>query len=256
MFVRRFKLYKPSELDQLGEALCSSLQTFSADWLTIQSICATPTNVDDPVNEEDGDDVYSDTYWRVISESLAIARNSESGFARMLLPADESPGSVAEELRERVLLTYLGSLSAALDPAGSEEQEAAPIDCKRSLYKGSGAFLVRLRINGLSVEILMGPRIAVNILGSPTISGPRPQLPTLREAMTDQCVSLRAELGSTTLTIGDIKQLAAGDVVALDRSFAQKMILRASSGKVLAHADLGALQGKKALRILAPSSNK
>ena len=256
MFVRRFRLYKPNELEQVSEALCSTLQTFSRDWLTIKSISASSRNVDYAIDGEDEGDFYSDTCWRVISGSLAIARNSESGFARMLLPDDESPGRTAEELRGKVLLDYLGSLSGALDPVESEDQEAGLIDCKRSLYRGSGAFLVRLVINGLAVECLMGPRVAANILGSPTISRTRAKLPTLREAMTKQRIALRAELGSTTLTIGDIKQLAAGDVVALDRSFAQKMILRAPSGKVLAHADLGALQGKKALRILAPSSNK
>ena len=74
--------------------------------------------------------------------------------------------------------------------------------------------------------------------------------------MSGQRVSLRAELGATTLTIGDIKQLAKGDVVALDSNLSQKMTLRTSSGLALAHGDLGAAAGKKALKILPPSTTQ
>ena len=254
MSVCRFKLYNPDEMNTLSGAVCQIVQACSEGWMTVDAIDASIRNVD---GSNTGDEHYADEgHWHMVSECLAVERNGSERLGEMLLPHDESLDTAAAALRGQVLQEYLSALSLALDTKCLAAAGNTAIKLKRRLYRGSGWFLVALTVNGVDFECLMAPQIAASVLDPPVHNHRKLPLPSLRDVMSGQRVSLRAELGATTLTIGDIKQLAKGDVVALDSNLSQKMTLRTASGLALARGDLGASAGKKALKILPPSTTQ
>lgn len=254
MPVAPFKLYTPGEVSKLADAMRQTVASCSEDWMTVDSVGARIRNVEG--NTAGNAQCRDEAHWYMVTESLAVERSGSAGLQKLLLPHDESVSMQATDFRAQVLQKYLSALSAALDSESLERAEGTATSLERRFYRGSGWFLATLSVNGIDFECLVAPRVATAVLGPSEPIRRKAPLPGLRAVMSSQRVTLRAELGATTLTIGDIKQLAKGDVVALDSNLSQKMTLRTSSGLGLARGDLGASAGKKALKILPPSTTQ
>ena len=117
----------------------------------------------------------------------------------------------------------------------------------RKLRRGSGWCVANLTRGETVLSLLVSPALVNN-----WVSRPKPStqggLPRVRALLADQSVTVQANLGSTTLTIGDIRQLAVGDVVRLDASVDAPVQLIAS-GQRVAEGLLGSFEGSKAISL-------
>lgn len=117
----------------------------------------------------------------------------------------------------------------------------------RKLRRGSGWCVANLTRGEAVLSLLISPALVNN-----WVSRPKPStqggLPRVRALLADQSVTVQANLGSTTLTIGDIRQLTVGDVVRLDASVDAPVQLVAS-GQRVAEGLLGSFEGSKAISL-------
>jgi flagellar motor switch protein FliM len=98
-------------------------------------------------------------------------------------------------------------------------------------------------------QALLGKSLASTPNSAPARSSSRRgELPRARAALAAQRVSLRADLGTTVLTVGQVNDLAVGDVVMLDQRFDARVRL-GTAGRQLAQGQLGVSGGHRALRI-------
>ena len=252
MVVRRYRLYKAQELKQLERTLIRKVGELSIGWFDVESVICEANNVGE-LSDADPDSDF-ELNWHSASGWLAVAREPLPRLAALVLPAEEPLAPEAALLRDEVVLDYLSALAEALKPDSQTNENEHNNKPERHFLPGCGWFVARVNVNGIALTCLIGPSVAQHILGTPKIPSRTEKLATLRNVMKDQQIVLRAELGATTLSIGEIKQLRVGDVVALDGDLDQKMKLTTPSGQILASADLGVSEGKKALRILAPYS--
>ena len=112
---------------------------------------------------------------------------------------------------------------------------------------GSGWGILAIEYRGLGVEYLVGPRL-VNTIVAPRLTRKLGDLKPAKQAIVNEVGQLRAELGSTMLTIGQFENLAVGDVVRLDQSIDTRVRLVTASGVEVASGHLGTADGYMAVQ--------
>lgn len=115
--------------------------------------------------------------------------------------------------------------------------------------RGSGWSLHRIEVDELIFHILLPPELALDWTGRPiaSLSPVVSRLVPLREAIRPAQLTLSAELGKVSIRLEDLRQLAVGDVLTLDRRLTDSLQVVTQSGEYVLDARLGCLSGSKAL---------
>jgi flagellar motor switch/type III secretory pathway protein FliN len=124
---------------------------------------------------------------------------------------------------------------------------------------GSGLFQTEPTSGALWVDAELGPlRLLLGLGGDvvetlaenrPKPSCERVSLDRREEGMAHGRVVLETLVGSAELTVGELSQLAVGDVIRLDSLPISPLALRTPSGTTVAHGHLGLKDGRKALQL-------
>ena len=125
----------------------------------------------------------------------------------------------------------------------------ATADVELAHKRGSGWSLHRIEVDELSFHVLLPPEVALDWMGRPaaSISHIVSRLVPLREAIRPAQLTLSAELGKVSIRLEDLRQLAVGDVLTLDRRLTDSLQVVTQSGEYVLDARLGCLSGSKAL---------
>ncbi len=175
------------------------------------------------------------------------------GAGQGALLAGEAGASLAGRLERGVAEQALHSLhqklsgsTVALSARGSLAPGSSP-QMRRIFRRGSGWVVLEIVREGCALPLLLGPELLAPML---PVRGPqrRGELPRARSALAAQRITLRADLGATTLTVGQVNDLAVGDVVTLDQRFDAPVRI-GTRERQLAQGQLGVSGGRRAVRL-------
>lgn len=186
---------------------------------------------------------------------------AEAGFGAVVNRFDAS-GTGPSQLMNGVIDAALVDLAARfVQMAGaggadalimSEHDDAPGVHLIRH---GSGAARVRWSLGQARAQVILGGVLVRQLLAMP----PRPRafntvLTPLAHCILPRPLALRAWAGDVEISLGEVRGLAAGDVVRLDQRVDQPFLLTLGDATVAARGYLGSSHGRKALRLVSPHS--
>ena len=263
-----FRIYQEAELAQIQEGLHAPLKRWLSAWIGHEVSSLEVRNVQ-------GSD---DTFAPLLLASLN-AENSLNRPLKHVIPLPEQAAELpdflghlipdstlsdkefsfdsttAQRVSSALKTSALNDLlalcsSEAKDASTWQHQLDAPTSQRvaRKFRLGSGWCVAMLTQGARTLPLLISPAL-IGLWVNRPIPVVKGGLPRARSVLADQSVSLRANLGSTTLTIGDIRQLTVGDVVRLDAACDSSIELTASGQQRVAVGVLGLFEGCKALSL-------
>ncbi len=168
-------------------------------------------------------------------------RDGEEGSFLLALQAD---------MAAQCLVDIGRAFPGEAQPRAGQELGAAQVGgmLRRAAVCGSGWGLARLRLGALELPLLLGPAVSAGIVPAKPLRllG---ALDSARQAIIRQPASLSAALGGTALTIGEFEGLRVGDILRLDQRVDEAVSLVTPGGEVVASGQLGAREGRKAVRL-------
>jgi flagellar motor switch/type III secretory pathway protein FliN len=183
-----------------------------------------------------------------VSGALVLLANRDS-MARIIFGKEDLGRNAAlRGLRDKVVDDCLSDLALLLNHVGSSTNQRAEL-LRPHFHFGSGWAVITVVLVGRSLVFLLGPELCTRFAGERPVRPPRGQLPTLLVAISDKPLAFGVEIGSTTLTIGQIQNLAVGDVVRLDTVSTQPVSLVSKSGYIVSNGYLGASDTRKAVQL-------
>ena len=172
----------------------------------------------------------------------ALDASSDKHLASSL--GTELAGEALDDLLQQLILALSGRGSSA-SPAGSVDQAL--------LRPGSGAVVCTVQLGERALRLLLPP----SVLPPPAPLRRNPGAPTLtglRQALAALPVRLHVEVCRTELTLGYLRTLAVGDVLALPVAVDQALRVAGPGDTTVCHAHLGALEGAYAVELIKAGS--
>jgi hypothetical protein len=185
-----------------------------------------------------------------LSAALAgLMLKAEQGFGMTSADSqalDRLQEAMSQDCLGDLLFRLLGVRVGAEDWQRASRRPPAEFTCLR-LY-GSGWGLLTLACVDLRIPIILGPPMLQSRLPLAELRHLGGLAPA-RKALRRRPASLRAELGSTRLTIGQFEKLKAGDVLKLDQPLDTSISLVTPTAVKVASGQLGVSGGRKAIRL-------
>lgn len=151
---------------------------------------------------------------------------------------------IAEEALQDLSHILIGEMT------GQASQPAPPSALPNQLIRmGSGAALCTLSLGAKSLWLLL-PAESFPAVEEPAKPMNRPPIANLPYALKTTPVTLSVEVSCTELTLGYLKTLAVGDVLALPTSVDHPLRVIGSDGATICHAHLGSLMGIHAVELI------
>ncbi|MGZ3182495.1 MAG: FliM/FliN family flagellar motor C-terminal domain-containing protein [Telluria sp.] len=147
---------------------------------------------------------------------------------------------VAEEALADLHTALLAALTGQ-QPDGPGDAGAPPAAAWR---RGAGLVLCTVRFGARSLQWLAPVPAA-----APPAPTRRPPLQPLRAALAARTVRLHVELGEAEVTLGDLRGLRIGDVLALPAPLGAPLRVANAAGVTLCHGHLGAAGGQRAVEL-------
>jgi flagellar motor switch/type III secretory pathway protein FliN len=162
--------------------------------------------------------------------------------------------SLGADMADEALDDLLRRLFLAL--AGRPSVAAAPAPFSPALLRrGSGAVACTVQLGERAIRLLL----PAAVLAAPAPLRRRPGAPaltSLHQALAALPVSLSVEVCRTELTLGYLRTLAVGDVLALPVAVDQALRVAGPGDTTVCHAHLGAMDGAYAVELIKPTPNK
>lgn len=248
-----YRLLSESERQVVTEKSELVCRSWLADW------CANPLKIRlHPVPEQIIQLTASEwLLWRqdlTIWAAVRLPKSSEraflsSLFGQAMMPLGEST-PLQKALLDKVLTDLLSRLAGLADLSltpivSSEGISEGQIACG----SGDAVFVGKLAGEFPPMEIALGGGVVARV-APPAVPSPTPKVLAAREmAISHGRVRLEAVVGGVTLTLGDMANLAPGDVIALDTTIDQPILLRIAGKEELCHANLGTNNDQKAIQL-------
>ena len=188
------------------------------------------------------------------SPGLGLLRGLLGSGEGVLIPAD-ADASLSARLERGVAAHSLQALYQTLAETTAsvsrrdDDSGVSAVALRRIFRPGSGWAVLEISRQGCCLPVLLGPALLA-ALRPPRNTPRRGDLPRARSALAGQRITLRADLGATTLTVGQVNELAVGDVVKLDQRFDASVHLGTPS-RQLAQGRVGMHDGHRAIRLAA-----
>lgn len=256
MNVSRFQLLKRSSAAALAEAAEGALAQWSARW------CALPDHavVCVAASDQQALGVDAELRRRTLDSGEAVWVMLPNGIERLLeqlmfglhdmdATSDKHLASrLGTDVAADALEDLLQCLVHAL--AGKASQAAPALAPAPLLYRrGSGAVVCTVALGERALRLLLAPQV----LPQPALRKKRTEsapLVPLHQALARLPIHLSVEVCSTELTLGYLRTLAVGDVLALPMAIDQELRVIGPGGSTVCHAHLGAMSGSYAVELM------
>jgi flagellar motor switch/type III secretory pathway protein FliN len=259
MNVVPFRLYDTANCRRIEQGLTATLTDWSRDWLATSVIDVSFRNVNGRSDPALGQlkrqsrllgSVATDALFVVstggkLSDFLQLLPEPDGDYDRAL------KGRLQDEVAQRCIedLYSLISGQGAMSRQLQDGEEISTATLERVFRPGSGWGVLSIGGSKGQLLVLLGQDSLRRYVEPALPLEPLGGLAEGFSALLNQTVTVSAELGSTSLTIGDFRNLAVGDVVRLDQSCDAPIDLRVGRGRRLAFGQLGAQVGSKAVRL-------
>jgi flagellar motor switch/type III secretory pathway protein FliN len=251
-----YLLLKRSTTSALAERALAALTRWSAQWSALPghsvdcadaaTLAPLPAGAAPPRRRllDDGSAIW-----------IAVPEASERWLEQLVFGLDELDAAsdrhrsarLGVEVAAIALEELLGALGMAMT---GQPSHAAPFEAPAPalLRRGAGTVACTLRMGGRTMRVLV-PAAALPAAAPP----PRGAgLATLHQALAGASVALSVELCSTELTLGYLRTLAVGDVLALPMPLDQPLRVLGPGAAPLCAAHLGAQDGMRAVELITP----
>jgi len=242
-----FKIYRAVELAEMQPGLDELLGTWADRWLGQGPAKVCIRNVDGP--SEACLQMLADGEVTSVANTIVMVTAGRQLAGAIFLAAVAASGELAERLSAQVTDICMTDLADAFGSARA--LNAVPAESlSRILRPGSGWLVAVVGVGSISIELLLAPQAVSRFLPASKQRAKKGGLPGLLSVIGGAKVTLIAELGASTLTIGEIGSLVPGDVVRLDSLVSQTVSLVTVGGAKVAQGQLGVVDGKKAVQLL------
>lgn len=266
MNVRAYKLFGKSELAHIRTQVLTIAQQWAKSWAAEECapiisgcqdayfVCDTDPRLKWHISSSDEVRQWAAILQdvgeiHVISNVLGVPTTKGNGYAGKEVAGTSMAAALTrkflQDLTERIIKQ--APLQREKPPhCHSHIVEGLPAD---TWTRGSGALVLEISLNDLTIMLVMSSDLANNYLrgmanpanlkASTTITAPMKAINHLR-------VGLQARLGNATLSLRELRNLAAGDVIRLDAKLAKPIRIVLNKRDVCG-GYLGAYQGNKAV---------
>lgn len=259
MKINTYKLYSEQEINQLEEKLHELISEWSKHWLTGDlsqievSASATDAHSQSP-NRNDPSVCFlsGDSGAR-----LAMERKVAGNLLTLLFPQfeqREETSPVEQELIESSLKALIGTVMQQT-AVSSDETEQSYRSNTGSGWITAEATIATAQEAHIQFYFELGPAHVRSVLNVKPTSvdalkkGMEGMVPRT-QAITEQTLPVRAELGGVEVTIAELDSLAVGDVIKLDKQFGERVALVSEQNEFIVNAVLGASETKRALKLV------
>jgi flagellar motor switch/type III secretory pathway protein FliN len=255
-----FLLLKKRAADLIIQRVGTALARWATNWSALPHTAITCV----PANDHEFLATTSDWHQYIAASGasvwIGLGAGLERHFERMLfnLP-DMDPASEEERpsaIATSIVREALEDLSACLigEFADNASKSLPPtVFPDRLLRPGSGAALCSIGLGSTSIGVLL-PAESVPTVASKAAPETRPPLATLHHALGKVPVKLSVEVSRTELTLGYLKTLAVGDVLALPTGVDQALHVAGPGDTSVCQAHLGNLEGFHAIELIKSAS--
>jgi len=211
----------PKDLDQLRRLVSKALEEWEQRWFGRETLVVSEGTYlpDSAATPNRGQDPHA-------ALGLRIDEASARALCRTALNTDTSP---AHELARQVVEVLRAAISADLE--AMLRQHLGGKTPPPPGLPGIVQFRLCLPGGDASIELELGVRQALQLLSAPQPPAELPPATPIREVLGGLPVSIEARLGTAVLTLGELKNLEAGDLIRLDTHLEQPADLRLLAGK-------------------------
>lgn len=259
MNVLPYRLLKRSDADTLAERGAAALARWGAAWAALPDHAVSCGEASDLATLPGAPALRRRTL--ASGEQLWVLVPSGAGRAleQLLFGLDDLDATSDKHLASRL---GAGAVEAALEDllqmlltALCGQPSAAAVyaaPARQLLRRGAGTVLCSVVLGPLTLRLLVPaaalplPAVAMNKRSSVPLA-------TLHRALAALPVPLSVEVCSTELTLGYLRTLAVGDVLALPVGVEQAMRVTGPGNITVCHAHLGALSGFHAVELMKPA---
>ncbi len=249
-----FRLLGTSDLAGLKDALSVPLAAWSREWLGDEQGAGIE-------NLESADDQYRPKVQRLLTAGegrwcVVIGAEIDRRLAKVLLRGDDSDtiGIGASAIVAELVDQSLRALAAGLTGVGDTstihthfDNGSLPADANTS---GRQSVKLCLRLADYSFQIMLSPGSVVEKLKPrPTSLESRRNLTRIVDAVANETVNLKVNLGSAELSLGELASLQPGDVIPLDRTVQDNATIAVDGRDLGCRAQLGKREEHKAIRL-------
>lgn len=251
-----FQLLKRSHAEALAARAHAALAQWSQDWAALPDCAVSCTAASDAPAIATG----AVEQRRLLDSGAAVWVAMPAGMERTLEQmlfglqgmdgtsdkhlASQLGTSLAEEALEALLHALCEGLTGQASRRATDAGPAAAL-----MRPGSGAVACKVQIGERSMRLLL----PADVLGAPQPLQPRhdaPPLASLLQALAPLEVPLSIEICRTELTLGYLRTLAVGDVLALPMGIDQELRVAGPGDTTVCHAHLGAMDGAYAVELI------
>ena len=159
----------------------------------------------------------------------------------------ELAARVGEAVLEGLAIEIFRSCSGG-EPAKPQWVNEAPPETWRSPGAGAAIYSCEL-LPGSPLVLALSPELVAASLPKARSTAREP-LVAVRSAVEPCAVIVEAVVGEAEIELGELSQLAAGDVIVLDRELDDPLLLRLDIGDPVGRIHLGTAGGKKAVQVV------
>lgn len=182
---------------------------------------------------------------------IALPPDGAHWMTRLVFGLDD--GAPAAPLADAVAADALEALAAQLADALTGQASTAAgraTPAPALLRRGAGTVLCTVRLGAATLRVLVPA--AARAAAAPAARALAPVVP-LRQALAALPVPLTVELCRAELTLGYLRTLAVGDVLALPMALDAPLHVHGPGAAPLCAAHLGAAQGRRAVELATPT---
>lgn len=254
-----FRLLGESDLSAVRKVLQREAEAWSAVWFD-----AAPTP-DFDVSDMADADTPSAGPWMIVGAdpdawvAWGLTGRPWRDFARLLLNAPVGPSASPSPLVESLLSECLLDLSARLfKAAGVGPQIHSPMEASLATVRtgyGAGSVVGQLGGDLPRQAFALGGAVVAGLVGERPRAAPDTAALVAREsAVTTGMTRLEVVLGQAELSLAELANVSAGDVIRLQSPFREPLTVNASDGRPLLRAHLGTRGHHKAIQVIGKTS--
>lgn len=269
MKVRAYKIFSNNELTQIQSRLGDIVRQWTKSWVSEEYVpVVTVTAFEHAHAMHDSHQDYkwcmtttSERQWVAVMlgddgihglENFLSGRlNGSNGFYHQ---SSVLAGKLARKLMHDLADSVIKQAPCNLGKNVRSHADSTDSLSQETWARGSGAIYVEISLRGMTIVLIISAELTSGYLPSAgTVSKSSTPLTPIKKAIGPVKIDLEVDIGSAMLTLGELRNMVAGDVIRLDAKLAQPVQVLLNK-RITCAGFLGAHRGNKAVLLKSLTS--